>query len=476
MGIPFNQLLIGSLISLENAESFISTSTRLYNEKKYQVSIPLVTFAIEETLKGYYLLRFSRKSETLELNDWNKLKNHKYKLTQLFKEVMDSVQNIEEREFESHREKFAPQNNNVTLDQVKKALPKNIDNFSNYQKLREAHVYSDWNDSTQSWYSFHSDESYDALNYYVLQDTTVLLINFKIAFENEINKLRKKGLLTETISFIKYPEYREMNKYDSVSLAKQQHAKLNSQMYKKGEKLFSKFISGVPINLITYEIFTASFGDYFRMLNAKSDWQNAHPLVKALMIYFSKREEEKEVYSAISMGAAKSSDHVASPFMVTSDKDNKDKIIIIDLQEKKKLEYNENFIEKVLKTELILDRKDGDSVPLNVFIESMSTIGLKSKVIKHSEMAKMIKKAKEELNNHLFDKLDKNVTNEIKSLLDVEGWYSCSYVTRNIMITTYGNAVYPGYQLYILETDNILKEKCRWTILQNLYHSFFRTV
>ena len=476
MAIPFAHLIRGSLSWINNAETFVNTSFKLYEEKNYQVSIPLATFAIEEILKGYFLLRHSRNNPVLELDEWNKLNDHKYKLSQLFKNVFEAIQKVDENEFENHREKLYPLSNNTSFEQVKRALTKNIGNFPSFQKLREACLYSDWNEATQSWNNYYPNAGYIALTYYVLQTATILLVNLKMAFEREINKFRKSGNSIPPTGFVTYNEYKEPKDYESLKLAKLQQSKLNSQMYVKGANLFSKFVSGTPIQLLIFEYFKNFFSDYLKIVNSASKWENAHPLLKSLLIYLEKKEGEKGNFMAISINKTKSNKEIANPFVVMPDPHDESKIKFVDLRTKKTFDYDDNFIEKIMKTELILDRKEGLEVELSVLIESLSSIGLKSKIIKRKELSEIIKNGKKHLRNGVFVKIDVHTKNEMNSLLDIAGWYSCSNLTRTLMIQSFGYTKYPGYQIYILEAETILKEHCRWLILRNLYGDFLPTI
>ena len=58
-----------------------------------------------------------------------------------------------------------------------------------------------------------------------------------------------------------------------------------------------------------------------------------------------------------------------------------------------------DIIEKIIRTEIILERQIGKNVPFALYIEALNAVGIKTKMIKLDEIPNAIREAKRSVNS-----------------------------------------------------------------------------
>lgn len=479
--IPVEQTLLGAYAALEYAQTFFTQSEELFKQKKFQASIPLATISMEESLKGTELSINFRHSEPVTKENWEKLKEHKHKLTHVKNFAIEKIESSTEEEEQKAKEELRKGGidmGEITGKEVAAHTKKLNFLHSHFQKLREMCFYSDWNKSEGTWNVFSgiSEDRQEALAFFVLEEAERSLDFLKLSLEKIVNNLRQNGaLLNLDLPYPPYKEYRPMNEFESVKKWKADSpSKYELILYQKGIEVLQKIISIQSLESVDYGILSDTMDKYFKIITKqKDDGRNLHPLMKAIMMALYSAKDKEGRYAAVATDAESSDGTFFIGFFVGVEaKDGYYTLVEISDFQNKNHKYTMEVIEKILRTEIIIERHEGNSIPISTYIEALSVIGLKSKMMKEDELAVAIEFAKEDIKNKKYEKIPKKWVDEISSMKGVEDWDKISTFARMMINNVYGLSKYPGYNIYITPSPAIEKWKTRTSILNAIQGRF----
>jgi len=198
----------------------------------------------------------------------------------------------------------------------------------------------------------------------------------------------------------------------------------------------------------------------------KQKSSHAHPLIKALIIAMNGLEKNKERVMAISTDhdSTYNSEETMRFIVIMEKKESDYQILNITSIDNKDYNYDESILEKIVRTEKIIERIDDKDIPIDIFIESLSNIGIRAKVIKEHELddalihAKMIINSKRVVKNLYFNQ--KSI-DKINSITDSSQLENTDPIIRSIITSFYGMFKYPQYQIHIYPSKKIEKYKAR---------------
>ena len=138
------------------------------------------------------------------------------------------------------------------------------------------------------------------------------------------------------------------------------------------------------------------------------------------------------------------------------------------------IEFTQNMIEKIIRTEIIIERNHGKEISSDLWIEALNTIGIRTKMIKPAEMPKATRFAKEMIRLRQWKGVTEAIISQVNAV-KVEKWNSLDTVSRAAIASFYGITEHPGYDCYITPSNSIRKFKCRKAILQFLETPYVST-
>lgn len=480
--IENKQHITGCYYALKNAEHFAKTAESLYSEKNYQASIPLATVSIEESLKGYELIRRFSQGNDIAKKDWEDIKNHKFKLTHSFADLISGLRGIDDSRLEDVRRDMEKIGLPFQLDKDKtiKGLEEKSLVYSHFKGLRESCLYVDWNSTSRTWTGFNSDDTIDSLSFFVLKEAQLMIIHLKSRIERVINELREKGGLLIELPFPSYKEHRDIENHESTQMTRELASKLDETKMKQGLNALKKFVSTKNLDSVSPSMLQERILEYVKQL-MKQDEPCAHPLFKALMIALSKSEDQVGNVMAYSDDSDCTLDK--EPYMcfaVVIGREN-DKRQIREIKDLQNYDYkfDNAVLERILRTEVVLERVKGKDVPISKFVEALSKIGVKAKVLKLSDIPDAVKYTNELIKDNHIEKnqyFTSDVISEIKSLIDSKQWDNISSISRTTISIVYGRVKYPGYNMYIVPSERIEKFKCRKLILESIEKNHIPTI
>lgn len=479
------QILIGVFSAWKNARYFLEQSKQLNKDKKYQAAVPYATISLEESMKGVELLNAFRRKQNMNKEDWNKLKNHKHKLIHAKEEAAQIMEKSDKKDDEraiKELEEGGFKIPDIAKEKIIEIVKQRARVHSHFQNLREKCLYTDWDEIEGDWTNFSSlsDDRQDALSYFVLEESENDLEYLEFYIEKMINKLRKDGI-TATVPYPPYSEYREPDKYESIKRREKKRTKAEQIKYDQGLLVMKKFIGLNAFENVSFGMFRDTMLKYLRIIEKQDDdkWF-AHPVVKAMIIALelAKQEDKDGNYVGTSGDADLTGDE--KPFMVVAVVVQRkkevfliEKIAVIGHDDYK---FTPDMIEKLLRTEIILERDAGKEVFVSTFIESLSVVGVKTKMIKKEELEDAFKFMKDMTSKGNLDNFPKDVLDEIKNK-EKEDWDNMKTETRTIIVSTYGSFKYgeQGYNMFTTPVKSIEKYKARLSIMSALQQKYLDT-
>lgn len=483
--IPNGQLMIGAFYVLSNARYFMKLSKKHYDNKEFQAAIPFATIALEEAQKGIDLVNRFRRKQDMTKDDWNKMKTHKHKLVHTKEEAAKIMEESSKEEDED------------TLKELKEngfSLPDGIDKeklievtrrraqiHSHFQNLREKCLYTDWNEIDDEWTNFSSlsADRQEALAYMVLEESETDLGFLEFAIEKMVNKLRADKILTAKVPYPPYDECRTVDKFESMKNMNRTRTKAEQIKFNQGILVMKKFIALNSFEDVSFGLFRDSMLKYLKLIQKQPDdkWF-PHPIIKAMLIALegARKEGKDGNYGGVSGDANMTYD--GKPFMeVIATVSKKGDIFTmedISIVGHEDFKFPPDMIEKILRTEIILEKEAGKDITIPTFIEAVSVVGIKAKMIKEGELPDAIEHTKKIAGEGKLSATPEQLE-EIKKIKGKEDWDKLSSGTRMLIVTSYGLSKYEGYNFFITPSPAIEKYKARLTIMSALQQKYLDT-
>lgn len=479
-------LLPGIYASLHNSEKFIKTSKSILDSGDYQSSIPLSTISIEESLKGHELLTKFRRNQVLTYDDYESLKNHRHKLTHVLLDALKDIKKSTKEEIENAKkelEKTGKKLPNITADQAIKNLENRSGIHSHFKELREGCFFAGWDKLRGKWIIFDelSRDMQEALAFYVVTEAQINLNLLKLAIERYVNVLRKTGQLLRKVPYPSYTEYMTPDKYESNDLTEPLQDKVDQVKYEKGLKVMKQFIEENSFQFLSFGVFRKTMLEYLKVVRKQDDDQwFPHPMIKAMMMAISlAKEKGKESENVAALSGDADQTYSGKPMIsfnvIAKMKSGVCEFVKITDLSNPDIEFTQDMIEKIIRTETIIERQQGKDISHNIGIEALNAIGLKTKVIKMDEIPDAIRMVKDMVKKGQYEGVPKDIQDQILAIKGVEEWDDLDTTLRTMIATGYGARKYPEYNIHSTPVDSFRKFKCRITVLQVLEQPYLQT-
>lgn len=480
-------ILPGFYSCLYNAEKFLDTSKKLLESGDFQSSIPLSTISIEESLKGLELLTKFRHNEVITVDDWKELKNHKHKLTHVMGEVVKDLKKSTTEELEAAKKEIARTGQDVNGFNAD-FLIKNMENrsgiHSHFQELREGCFYTNWDKLRGKWVVFDelSSDMQEALAFYVFAEAQLNLSMLKIGIERYVNKLRETGQLLKKVPYPSYVELRTPDKWESNSLPPPIQSKVDQVKYDKGLKVMQQFIEQRSFQFLSFGVFRKTMLEYLKVIAKQDDdkWY-PHPMIKSMMMALSLAKKEKKIGANM---AALSDDsnltYSGKPtmsFSVIAKMVSEEACEVVNITELShpEFQFNQDIMEKIIRTETIIERHQDKEIPFSTYIEALNAIGIRTKMIRMDEIPAAIRYVKDLAQKGQLTHFPKETVEQILAIKGVEEWDDLESVVRATTVSLYGINKYPEFNSHMTPVDKIPKFKCRQTVLFTLEKPYLKT-
>lgn len=477
-------LMPGVFAALNHSQTFLHQSKTLYDGRKFQTSIPLATISLEESLKGIELATRFRRGLDVTRGDWVKLKSHKYKLTHVTtdaKSVMAKSTEEEGAMVWKELEEGGISAPKIAKEKLMEMLRDETGIYSHFQALRESCFYSDWSETESEWKIFPElpEDKQQALAFYVLSEAESKLDFLQFTIEKIVNALREKGQLTDTtLSYPPYKEHRDMKQFESVKKWNNVPAMVDKVRYDQGRLVMQKSMTLPSFESVSLGIFSDTMLKCLKTIQ-KNNNLSLHPMVKAMLIALDAgRNEGKDGnYMGLSGDADLTPD--GKPSMSFTVVVNLASGIYtfkeIDYFSDKKYILDNDLVEKILRTEMVLERKGDPDIPTSTYIEALSVIGVRAKEIKETEIQAAIDLVRSYAQKGGLVGIPPAIFDEIRKCRGREDWDSVSSPARALIVTTYGSSQYRDYDLFLTPTNQIPRWKCRSVIMHTLQTHFLDT-
>lgn len=474
------ELVSGIIACLHNGEKFLKSSKLLLKESDFQSCIPITTISIEESLKGIKLFRIFQHDKDLTAKDWEDLKNHKYKLTNVMNEILEKLkksnpEDLEKAETENGQSKETIPK--MDVDKIIQSLQSKTAVYSHFKELREGCFYTGRDKLRDEWMTFDelSKESQEKLAFFMVVEAETTLSILKIAIERHVNRLRKIDQLVEKLPPHIYEEYRTSDKFERDNLELLLKEKVNSIKYGQGLKIMRQFIDQKSFKFLSFSIFRKTILEYLEVISKQDDSQwFPHPLIKAMMMAMSQVKEGKTICALSGDTDVCYEEKPHMMFSFTAKMQSGIYEIVNVTEVIQGFECDEEFIEKIIRTEIILERQPRKNVSTAICIEALSSIGVKSKTIKLEEISEAIRVTKELATLGKLE-VDDEIKNQILTIKDKDEWNDFDSNLKTLICSMYGFKKYPGYNVYMTPVDEINKSKIRQIIIMTIGQPHLKT-
>lgn len=411
---------------------------------------------------------------------WNELKNHRHKLTASYSRA---IRELEKHSDEEIKEIFKKLDIGSEIPDRKTAtalLQKNLFVYSLFNKLREKCLYVDWNQNDNSWIIFSqlNEISQENLAYFILIEAEKALNLFHLKIERFVNQFRKRGQLIIDLPYPNYTEYRDFEDFQSNQEYKD--IKLNEVRHNQGYKTMQKFVLAKSFATLFPKIYRDSIKVYFKIIQKQdeSSWR-PHPLIKAMWIGYSIMETEKKDgnYMTVSLDEDIPNVNMAFSLLIVKESEDWHFEKIFNLSDNTEYPFSFEFIEKLIRTEVVIERIDGDEIPISSLVEALGKIGLDAKILKNRDVPEAITIAKQYINSGKVQNISQSICDEVVGMNTVSDWKTVGSSARSLIATIYGAEKFRKNVIVINENEGkIHKWKCRELIWTNLINTFFTTV
>ena len=143
--IDYPHVGVGIYLVLKNSKRLFEDAKVLYDNKKFQNSIPLFIISIEESLKAHELSIKLRKRQSISNAEWSKLQDHNHKLKFIPNFMIENLESMDGEKLaevakKTQREEYIP-----FLPEIILRNKAENDITSQLQFLKERCLYQNWN-------------------------------------------------------------------------------------------------------------------------------------------------------------------------------------------------------------------------------------------------------------------------------------------------------------------------------------------
>lgn len=472
----------GIFVSLHKAKRLFDDAKFLFDNKKYERAIPIFINSIEESLKSYEFSIKFRKYQTVSTLEWNKLQDHKHKLTHVKEFVIKTLEDGDKKELEKMQRDIIPDSSKIKIDQMINQLKSEIAVDSQLQGLKEKCLYTDWDKQNKEWNDFDLlDESkQEDLAFYVMKKAELELERLHFGIENAVNSLRHDDKDIKNLEYPKYNEFREIKNYDSLKLSKP-FTRGEKTKYDRGKRIMQKFISKNAVWTIYEEITYDNLRLYLKLTNkhAQEDWF-PHPIIRALLLAFNaaNSNDKDGNFMGVSGDAEEAYDEkpMMSTVAIVAKKDDKFSVekIVIMTDENDEYNISDKIIEKIIDTEMVIERFKGKEMPLEAVHEAFSKIGIKLRKLKDEEIEKAIEFSKDMIKQNKIKGMPEEIIPKILSATK-DNWEDLDPLVRSVISSGYGSTLPIEENQIVMSgyVDPMRKFKVRGLIYQILKRNEF---
>lgn len=478
-----DQLLKGVFAALNHAETYYKDSKVLYEQGKFQSSIPLATISIEESMKAIELATNFRRGKDLSAEGWEKLTSHKHKLVHAFEDATSVMEMASDDSIAEAKKEMEESGVPVPAIAKKNLIGATKDKariYSQFQELRESCFYTDWNEAESKWQIFPelSEERQKSLAFFVLSEAKSQLDFLHFTIEMIVNRLRRSGQLNDVkLPYPPYQEVRNPSDFMSIKILDSEVPKVDWVRREQGLAVMEKFIVLKSLEPIHLGLFSSVVLKYLDITRSNSNL-NLHPMIKAMLISLSTAEKggSDGNYAGMSGDANLTPDGAPSMtfVVVVSKKGETYTLQEFHCMADKDYTLPIELVEKIFRTEVLLEKVEGDNVPVGTYIEAMSVIGVKVKNLKDSEVGPAIELTRRMASKSRLEDVPPEIRKELLSARR-EDWDKLSSPARAIIACCYGQETYPDFNIFLTPTATVEKWKARGMIAQTLLSEFIKT-
>lgn len=472
--IDYPHVVVGMYLVRQNAKRIFQDGKFLYDNQKFQTSIPLFIISLEEALKSHEMAIKFRKKQSISFDDWANLHLHKHKLSYVSNFVIESIESMDEettkninKELGHDENLFKHRNEIIALNKAEKGIE------SHFQKLKELCLYQNWNKEFCEWDEFDrlSSEQKEDLAYFIMKKAEIHLHQLDMAIEMAVYVIRRDDFMIHDLEFPTYNELREPKNFET----RNSHLKLELDHFKfhRGlknlESLMIKKAFAVIDQIISHELIKKCL-----KLPPKNDLDNwyPHPVVKSIFNAMAALNEGKKDGNYAGMSGDADLTQSGEPMMQTfSGVSKKDGIIKIEKIMINGTEFsaNDKVIEQILKTELIIDTHPGKEIPLEKMHQALAVIGLKMRKLRDDEIEPAISKAKLMIEQDRYRGMSEEIKQQIK-LVTKQNWGDQDPNIRSLVGSAYGTNIIKDENTIVMtgQYDPLEKFKVRGMIYQML--------
>ncbi len=437
-------------------------------------------------MKGLELLTKFRRNQVITVDDWKDLTNHKHKLTHVMEDAIEDLKKSSEEDIAKARDevsKTGQQNRDVSVESIIKNLQNKSGIHSHFQELREGCFYSDWDKLRGKWIIFDelSTEMQEALAFFVYAEAQTNLNLLKMGIERYINRLRETEQLLKKLPYSSYEELRSPENWESNNLPFTIQSKVDQIRFDKGFKVMKQFIEEKSFEFLSFGVFRKTMLEYLKVTTKQEDEQwFPHPMIKAMMMAMSlAKEKGKEGENVAALSTDENQTYEGKPIMmfnvIATMKSGICEIINITDLSHPEVKFTQDMIEKIIRTETILEREQGKDITFSVSIEAMNAIGIKTKMIRMAEIPDAIRMTKEMMKDGHFQGVPKETREQILAIRGSEEWGDLDTIVRTMIISGYGMKKYPEYNSHVTPAEKYRKFKIRQSILFALEKPYLQT-
>lgn len=450
-------VMIGAFLVYRKALRTYDDAKFMYDNSKFTSSIVHSITTIEESQKAIELAVKMRKRQTITKELWSRMKTHKHKLTSSKKFILETLEKESQSNLQKISKKLPPEAQKLSIDGLKKIVKNENHVYAFFQKIKEKCQYLDWDEQTNSWDDFDNlDESKrQDVSYYFVMTAASELNYCQNCIEHAINVMRRDGLkgfaynTDPEKTILTYSEYRDPKDFDCIKKPDVPITNIDETRYSRGHEIVKKFIA---IRGSINELHQAYTGDLLRnvliLLNKQSDFEvYPHPIIRAAMLCLSMTKNEYE-QNPQSFDTEKRMSGLSGDAEETSS--GKPTMIAMCIVSCEKGQYTiESFvinekvyashhkiIEGILKTEQVIERYKGKTIPLDVVHEAFSKIGIKLRRLKDTEIKDAIAMAKNAVIKNSIENLSDDMKKNILQATETN-WTRLSPSIRSIIGTIY---------------------------------------
>jgi len=469
--IEFSQVVVGMYLVRQNAKQIFQDAKFFYENERFQTAIPLFVNSIEESLKSQEMAIKFRKKKSISTTEWEKLKTHKHKLTNIANFVIENTESMDDETTKSVSKELGYDENiykyrNEIIAHNK--AEKNIEIF--FQKLKEFCLYQNWNTEFKKWDEFGrlKKEQKEDLAYYMMKKAESHLHQLDMGIELAVNVIRRDMFMIKDLEFPTYNEFREPKDYET----RKYNLELDYFKYHRGLRIVESVMIKKAFAVID-QIMTMDLLKSIKLPSKENidDWE-PHPLIRAFFVANANNPEKKDGKFAGLSGDAdltKSGEPMMTTFVgikIDSGIMTIENIMINGTE----FSVNDKVIEQIMKTEKIIDAHPGKEIPLEKVHQALAQVGLKMRKLKDSEIQPAIDNTRLMLDSDWkIEGITEEIIEQIKSVTK-QNWEDADPNLRAMISSFYGHHIIKDEDTIVMSGayDPIEKFKVRGMIYKML--------